>query len=184
MDAKTAPASVSPEGQPHLNSYSAEMNNPTSILKKNKNKKKTHKKQQQQQQQQNSIVSYRLINVCLPLCAGHRGMILANCDHDSLRTDLRVISLSGYPTRGKYLARSKDTKGKKEEHFNALLMKKMYLSYLPCINKFGLPPSASCPVNRSVNDEECLIWYRFQRDVHLFLKCRITFTQIQFLEKS
>ena len=32
----------------------------------------------------------------------------------------------------------------------------MYLSYLLCINKFGLPPSASCPVNRNVNGEECL----------------------------
>ena len=29
------------------------------------------------------------------------------------------------------------------------------LSYLLYINKFGLPPSASCPVNRNVNDEEC-----------------------------
>ena len=32
----------------------------------------------------------------------------------------------------------------------------MYLRYLSCIKKFGLPPSASCPVNRNVNDEECL----------------------------
>ena len=36
----------------------------------------------------------------------------------------------------------------------------MYLSYLLCINKFGLPSSVSCPGNRNVNDEECLplIW--------------------------
>ena len=32
----------------------------------------------------------------------------------------------------------------------------LYLSYLLCINKFGLPPTASCPVNRNVNDKECL----------------------------
>ena len=31
------------------------------------------------------------------------------------------------------------------------------LSYLPSINKFGLPPSVSCPVNRNVNEEECLL---------------------------
>ena len=34
--------------------------------------------------------------------------------------------------------------------------KQMYLSYFPCINKFGLPFSASCPVNRNVKGEECL----------------------------
>ena len=39
---------------------------------------------------------------------------------------------------------------------NTILTKSMYLSYLLCINKFGLPPSASCPVNRNVNDEACL----------------------------
>ena len=32
----------------------------------------------------------------------------------------------------------------------------MYLSYHLCINKFGHPLSASCPVNRNVNDEEGL----------------------------
>ena len=32
----------------------------------------------------------------------------------------------------------------------------MYLSYLLCINKCGLPPSSSCPVNGNVNDEQCL----------------------------
>ena len=31
----------------------------------------------------------------------------------------------------------------------------MYLSYLLCIKKFGLPP-ASYPDNRNVNDEVCL----------------------------
>ena len=35
-----------------------------------------------------------------------------------------------------------------------------YLNYLPCINKIGLPPSARCPVNRNVNDEECLFGYQ------------------------
>ena len=37
---------------------------------------------------------------------------------------------------------------------NTFLTKSMYLSHLPCINMFGLPPSASCPVYRNVNDEE------------------------------
>ena len=32
----------------------------------------------------------------------------------------------------------------------------MYLSYLFCVSKFGLPPSASCPFNRNFNDDECL----------------------------
>ena len=45
-----------------------------------------------------------------------------------------------------------------------LLTKAMYLSYVSCIKKFGLPPSASCPANRNVNDEECLplvsVWKR------------------------
>ena len=42
---------------------------------------------------------------------------------------------------------------------NTNLTKSMYLSELPCIKKFGLPPSASCPVKRQVYDEqrwECL----------------------------
>ena len=32
----------------------------------------------------------------------------------------------------------------------------MYLSGLSCIKKLGRPPSASCPVNRNVNEEESL----------------------------
>ena len=32
----------------------------------------------------------------------------------------------------------------------------MYPRYLSCFNKFGLTPSASCPVNRNVKDKECL----------------------------
>ena len=40
--------------------------------------------------------------------------------------------------------------------FHASELPSMYLSYLPCINRFGLIPSASCPVNSNVNDEECL----------------------------
>ena len=35
---------------------------------------------------------------------------------------------------------------------NTSLTKSMYLRYLACVNKFGLPPSASCPVNSNVND--------------------------------
>ena len=35
------------------------------------------------------------------------------------------------------------------------MTKQMYLSYLSCISRFGLPPSDSFPVNRNVNDEEC-----------------------------
>ena len=49
-----------------------------------------------------------------------------------------------------------------------------YLRYLPCIKKFGLPPSASCPVNRNITSEECFHLESFQRDVHLFLKFRLT----------
>ena len=30
------------------------------------------------------------------------------------------------------------------------------LRYLPCIKYFGLPVSVTFPVNRNVNDEECL----------------------------
>ena len=46
----------------------------------------------------------------------------------------------------------------------------MYLSYLSCIKKFGLPPSPSSQVKRNVNDEECLPRYRFQSDDHLFFE--------------
>ena len=38
----------------------------------------------------------------------------------------------------------------------------IYLSYLPCIKKCCLPPSASCPVNGNIN-EECLLWESFQK---------------------
>ena len=63
--------------------------------------------------------------------------------------------------------------------FNAFLTKYMYLSYLPCIKKFGLPPSVSQPVN----DEDCLLWYRLERGVHLFFlfKFRLTSTLIDRL---
>ena len=83
-----------------------------------------------------------------------------------------------------------------------LLTKSMYLSYLLCINKFGLPP-ASCiwvifyvstslvchllPVVQSTETsrtKSVFLPYRFQRDVHPFLKFRITFTLTKFLEKS
>ena len=37
---------------------------------------------------------------------------------------------------------------------NTFLTKSIYLRYLPCITKFSLPPSSSCPVKRNVNDEE------------------------------
>ena len=37
---------------------------------------------------------------------------------------------------------------------NTFLTKYMYLSYLPCIRKFGLPYYVSCPVIRNVNDEK------------------------------
>ena len=48
----------------------------------------------------------------------------------------------------------------------------MYLSYLPGINKFCLPPSASCPVDRNTTNEECLLLQSFQRDVHLFFQVK------------
>ena len=40
-------------------------------------------------------------------------------------------------------------------HVGSVLSKSMYLNCLLCI-MLGLPPSASCPVNRNVNDDECL----------------------------
>ena len=50
---------------------------------------------------------------------------------------------------------------------HTFLTRSMYLSYLPGIKKFGLPPSDSCPVNRNITNEECLLLESFQRDVHL-----------------
>ena len=53
----------------------------------------------------------------------------------------------------------------------------MYLSDLPCINKVGLPPSASCPVNRNVNNKKCPPLVSVSEGcTYLFLKFRITFT--------
>ena len=40
----------------------------------------------------------------------------------------------------------------------------MYVSYLLSIYKFGLPPSASSPVNRNVNDEESLPFMSVSKD--------------------
>ena len=60
----------------------------------------------------------------------------------------------------------------------------MYPSYLLCISKFGLPPSASCQVNRNVNDEECLPLVSVSKGCNLSLKFRITFTLTNFIEKS
>ena len=39
---------------------------------------------------------------------------------------------------------------------STFVTKSMYLNYLRCVKKFGLPPYASCLVNRNVKDEECL----------------------------
>ena len=58
----------------------------------------------------------------------------------------------------------------------------MHLSCLPCIRKFGLPPSASCAVNRNVKGEECLNWDRLHNDVISFLRFRIAFTLTKYLE--
>ena len=64
----------------------------------------------------------------------------------------------------------------------------MYLSYLPCIKKFDLPPSASCPVNRNVNDEERLPLVSVSIGVNIsfffFFKFRMTFTLTKYLGKS
>ena len=73
------------------------------------------------------------------------------------------------------------------ENCNTFMTKSVYLSYLPCINKFGLPPSASCLVDRNVNDKECLNLYWFQRDVHdttSYLKFGVMFTITKYSEKS
>ena len=61
----------------------------------------------------------------------------------------------------------------------------MYLSYLLCINKLlvcHLLPAAQS--TETLTTKSVFLWYRFQRDVHLFLKFRITFTLKTFLEKS
>ena len=39
---------------------------------------------------------------------------------------------------------------------DTFLTKQMYLIYLSCFHKFGLPPSAICPVIINVKDGECL----------------------------
>ena len=115
-----------------------------------------------------------------------------------------------------------------ERIVNTYLTRLIYLIYLSCIKKFsfvtfcqlpgqkkrqwrrvfkkfGLPPSVSCPVNRNVNDEECLrslvchllsvawsietsmtksvfFWDWFQRGEHLFCKFRMAFTLTEYLE--
>ena len=64
---------------------------------------------------------------------------------------------------------------------STFLTKSMSLSYLLCINKFGLPvvQSTETSATRSV-----FLWYQFQRDVHLCLKFRMMFTWTQLLEES
>ena len=60
----------------------------------------------------------------------------------------------------------------------------MYLRYLPCIKKFGLPTSASYSVNRNVNDEECLLLVSVSKGcTSLFSKFRMTSTLTKYLEK-
>ena len=39
---------------------------------------------------------------------------------------------------------------------NTFLTKQIQLSYLPCIKVVGVPVSVSSPVERNVNDQECL----------------------------
>ena len=39
---------------------------------------------------------------------------------------------------------------------NTLLKNSVQVSDLPCIRYFGLPVSVSCPMDRNVNDEDCL----------------------------
>ena len=77
---------------------------------------------------------------------------------------------------------------------NTFLMTLIQLVYLPGIMYFGLPVSVSCPVNRNVNDEECLPLvsasrgctsllsvqndvHMNQRDAHLSCQFRMTFTR-------
>ena len=59
-------------------------------------------------------------------------------------------------------------------HNNTFLARQMQLSYR--LWYFGLPISVSCPIYRNVNDEECLLWYRSRRGVHVFRKLRMAFT--------
>ena len=65
----------------------------------------------------------------------------------------------------------------------AFVTKLIYPIYLPCIEEFGLPHSVCCPVGRNINDEECLLWYRFKRDVHIFFEFTMTFALTKYLEK-
>ena len=61
----------------------------------------------------------------------------------------------------------------------------MYLSHCSCINKFLLPPTASCPVNRNVNDEECLPLVSVSKGMSIcFWKFKMTFTLTKYLEKG
>ena len=64
---------------------------------------------------------------------------------------------------------------------NAFLAKYAYPIYLPCIKKFGLPSSVSCPVDRNVNDEECLPLASVSKGRgSLCFKFRVTFTLTKY----
>ena len=60
----------------------------------------------------------------------------------------------------------------------------MYPSYLPCIKKFGDPPSACCSVNRKVNDEERLPLVCGFQGMYISFLFRITFTLTKCFQKS
>ena len=69
-------------------------------------------------------------------------------------------------------------------HFiNTFLAKSVYLSYLPCIKKFGLPPSASCPVHRNVRNKECLPLVSVSKGRTSLFMFRMAFT-FNYLEKG
>ena len=61
----------------------------------------------------------------------------------------------------------------------------MFLSYLPCFKKFGLPPFVCCPANRNVNDEECLPLISVSKGcTSLFRSKKMTFPSTKYWEKS
>ena len=69
--------------------------------------------------------------------------------------------------------------------FNTFLMKLMYLSYVPCIKKFGLLSSASFPSQQKGWWQRVLFFGIGLKGVHIsFFKLRMLFTLTKSLEKS
>ena len=66
----------------------------------------------------------------------------------------------------------------------SFLTRSIYLSYLPCIKIFCQPPAASCPVNRNITNDECLLLESFQGDERLSFEVYDDVTLTEYLETS